>query len=527
MTLTDRIQRAVIRTSPYPPFRWLYAAAYGAMLTRLMLRVRRMPEIVRLELRAPHKGHRFGVSDLDVRAETTQLSATEFFSLADKLADVLLPSSPWTRILDFYIFGPQEAQLQRRLGPMSFGTSRWIKLLGSKSASDSAAHFAQPAENAVLCRTMYEYGYLLQELFERTMSPHFTWTVFRRFQRIDDGFGARTRTLEPEYRDLRERMTARAASLVAGGRVRELEASDLEELFAVALAEADSIAQPFAARDDSAGSVFRSIENPIAPENLPDAIASCAGPVKALCAQLEGRVQSAVLGCVPGASFDYRWYLILRDDLSRPDRVEVFRAIRAAFTAKGSFRRIPNTYLRLRYPMVLTRAMWRASSHWYHALRPVEESFFFQRHGAVLWGDDVRGDLAEPAALDVIRSAAIATADLRNIIWGAAHDDRPRRLADLLLGRVPALWLLLKTSSIATSSVEAVMGCAAAGFPDASVLEELHARLAGLPAAKLPSVKDPMWKPALDASSKWVDDIAEMALARLDAHSEDCASSAR
>jgi hypothetical protein len=32
-----------------------------------------------------------------------------------------------------------------------------------------------------------------------------------------------------------------------------------------------------------------------------------------------------------------------------------------------------------------------------------------------------------------------------------------------------------------------------------------------------------MWKPALDASSKWVDDIAEMALARLDAYSENCA----
>jgi hypothetical protein len=431
------------------------------------------------------------------------------------------------RILDFYIFGPQEAQLQRRLGPMSFGTSRWIKLLGPKSVPDAATQSVRPAENAVLCRTMYEYGYLSQELFERTPDLHLTWTVFRRFKRIEDGFGAQTRTLEPEYRDLRERMMARAESLVAGGRVRELESSDLEELFALALAEVDSIADDFASRGNAAtGAIFHSTEKPIAPENLPDAIGSCAAPVKALCAQLNGRVQSAILGCVPAASFDYRWYLILRDGLSIRDRIEVFRAIRVALAASGPPRGIPNTYLRLRYPMVLTHAMWRASAHWYHALRPVEEGFFFQRHGAVLWGDDLRSELAAPAALEVIRSAAIATADLRNIIWGAAHDDRPRRLADTLLGRVPALWLLLKTSAVATSSAEAVRGCAAAGFPDASALEELRARLAGLPAAKLPSVRDPIWKPVLDASSKWVDDIAEMALARLDTYSENCAPSA-
>jgi hypothetical protein len=156
-------------------------------------------------------------------------------------------------------------------------------------------------------------------------------------------------------------------------------------------------------------------------------------------------------------------------------------------------------------------------------VRPVEECFFLTRHGVVLWGDDIRGDFAQPATVDIIRSAAIATADLRNLIWGAVHDRRPRRLIDALLGRVPALWLLPAGSIIATSSAEAVAQCAAAGFPRVSLIEELREKLGAMIPEKLPSPDDPMWKPALEASSMWIDEICQMAIARLDAFSGNAA----
>jgi hypothetical protein len=510
-----------MRSSPYQPFRCVYAAAYGAMLLWLMMRVRRIPEILYLELRTPRKGHRFGISDLDLRAETKRLTVSEFFALSNRLADVLRPSNRLKRILDFYIFGPKEAQLQRRLGPISFGDSRWIRLLGLKSTPESAQRrTAEPSKNAVLCRAMYEYGSFLQELFQSSPDIHSTWTLYRRMTRIDNEFGSAPRAFDSECERLRERLRRRADRIAMGGRLREMEASDLEELFALALAEIDSISETSVCPADMVrDSNFQPISIAIRPENLTDAMRSCSAAVSNLCSQLSGLVQSAILGCVPATSFDYRIYLILRDELGMQERVEVFRAIREMYTAKDTYRRIPNTYLRLRHPMVLKPSMWRASSRWYHALRPVEEYFFFKHHGVVLWGKDLREELSEPSAVDVIRSAAIAVSDLRNGIWGAVHDRRPRQLTDALLGRIPALWLLLAQSTIATSSGEALAGCAAAGFPQILVLAELQKRLAGVRPEHLPSTDDPMWNPALEAASVWMDEIAEMALVRLESRS--------
>ncbi len=238
MNLTTHIQRAVMKSSPYRPFRWVYSAAYGAMLLWLMMRVRRIPEIKYLELRAPRTDHRFGSSDLDLRAETTELTGAEFFALSNQLADVLRPSNRWMRILDFYIFGPTEAQLQRRLGPISFGDSRWIRLLGRpKSAQESAQEFATqpPWENAVMCRAMYEYGCLSRELFQDSPGIHSTRTLYRRLTRIDDGFGSAPRALDSECERLRERIRRKAHRIALGGPLRKLEPSDLEELFALAL----------------------------------------------------------------------------------------------------------------------------------------------------------------------------------------------------------------------------------------------------------------------------------------------------
>jgi hypothetical protein len=424
------------------------------------------------------------------------------------------------RILDLYIFGPDEAQLQRLLGPISFGDSRWIRLLGPKSVEAPAS--VQPPENALLCRAMYEYGCLSQELFEGTPSFQFTWTAFRRLKRIDDGFSSRPSALDPKHELLRERVTARADKVVWGGPLREVKASDLEELFVLALGEVDSISQTStAAIDAGRDSSFQPMSKPIDPDNLADAISSCSTAVSDLCSRLSGLVQSAILGCVPASSFDYRIYLILRDGLDVRERAEVFRAIREMYIAPGSYGRIPGTYLRLRHPTVLTPSMWRASSRWYHALRAVEEFYFFKHHPVVLWGKDMRDDLTEPSGVDVIRSAAIAVADLRNLIWMGIHDGRPQRLVDALLGRIPALWLLLARSTIATSPGEALSGCAIAGLPKISMLEELCARLANVQPEDLPSTADPIWRAAVEASSTWMDEIARMALERLEVRAED------
>ena len=519
MNLTSRIQQGVIRSSPYPPFRWIYAAAYGGLLLWLVMRMRRIPEIRRLELRAPRKGHRFGVSDLDVRAETTALTSAEFFALSERLADVLRPAKRWMRILDFYLFGPIEAQLQRRLGPISFGDSRWIRLLGPKSVP---ARRASPPARAQLSRAMYEYGYLSQGLFEGSLTAHFTWSLFRRLRRIDDEFASGPQTLDSELARLRESVVARADRIARGGRLRAAKDADLEDLFALAIAEVNSISEitPCHARETRGDKSFQATVRATAPENLHDAVASCSAAISDLGSGLGGLIEGAMLGCVPGTAFDYRMYLILREGLKMRELAEVFRAIRELYTVDDSYRRIPSTYLRLRHPMVLTPSMWRASSRWYHALRPVEEFFFLQRHGIVLWGKDLRAELTQPSDLDVIRSGAIAVSDLRSTIWGAIHDRRPRQLADAVLGRVPALWLLFAQSTVATTSAEALAGCAAAGLANVSSLDNLRQRLSAMRPENLPNPDDPIWKPALEVASRWMDEIAQMALARLEAGSD-------
>jgi hypothetical protein len=523
MNLTKRIQRAVIRTSPYAPFRWAYWMVYGAMLFRLTMRLRRMPEIHLLELRAPRKGHRFGSSDLDVRAETSPLRGEEFFALSDRLADVLLPSKRLKRILDFYLFGSGEALLQRRLGSITFNDTRWIRLLGPKPGKNSSvkavpAQAAQPIESTQLSRAIYEYGCLSQELFEAAPSPHSTWTLYRRMTRIDDHFASMRGTLDFEYQPLRDRIRSRANRLISGGALREVTPIESEELFAVALSEVDSISKTVIRRaEERSDRSFHLSQEAIRPANLPEVIGSCSAAITDLCARLAGRVESAILGCVPATWFDFRIYLIVRDGLDTRESIEVFRAIRKMYTAHDTYQMIPSTWLRLRHPMVLTRTMWRASSRWYHALRPVEEFFFFKRHGVVLWGRDPRDALrVAPSAADLIRSAAIAVTDLRNGIWEAHHSRRPRQLVDAMLGRIPALWLLLARSTIATSSEEALAGCAEAGFPQISILDELRKRLAGLRPQNLPSTEDALWKPALEASCDWLDDLVARALERLD-----------
>jgi hypothetical protein len=370
-----------------------------------------------------------------------------------------------------------------------------------------------------MCRAMYEFGCLSQELFEGRPGLHATRTLYRRLMRIGDGFGSNPRPVDSEYERLREHISRQADRIASGGPLPKLEPFDLQELFALALYQVDSISETSECSGDVERDLsFQSMGESIGPENLTEAIESCSAAVRETCSQLSGCVQSAILGCVPATGFDYRIYLILRDGQGVQEHIEVFRTVREIYSAEDSYRRIPSTYLRLRHPTVLTPSIWRTSSRWYHALRPVEEFFFFRRHGVVLWGNDLRGEQTQPSAADVIRSAAIAVSDLRNGLWGSVHDRRPRQLADVLLGRIPALWLLLAKSTIATSSGEALAGCAAAGFPRISLLDELRERLAGVRPEYLPNTDEPVWKPALEATSIWTEEIAQMALARLESH---------
>ena len=514
MTFSDRIQRFVIRTSPYPPFRWIYAIIYGAMLLWLVIKVRRAPQIKRLEWRVPSSGHRFGISDLDVRAETARLNADQYFRLCDRLSDFLRPSSPWRRILDFYVFGPDEWELQRRLGPMSFGRARMIRLLGPRRSAESNAYL--PAPNALLCRAMYEYANLLELLCQETVTIPYTWALLRRFNRIDSGFAAKPLKLGIEDLRVREDFAARSARILAGAPIDQMQDCDIEQLFCIALAEIDALCNDaIDSAPTPSDSTFLPSAIEIPPDNLSDAIDSCSSGVASLCSQLGEYVQGGILGSMPAATFDYRLYFILRQDLSLSERAALFRTIRAEYRSENSYGRISSDYLRLRYPIILSPAMWRASNHWYHALRAVEEFYFLTRHGVVLWGRDLRAELTEPSAIDLIRSAGIAAADLRSLIWEAFHHHNARRMVDILTGRLPALWLLLARSTIATSSEEALAGGAACGFPDVDILQELRAQTKGRGPRNLPELTDPIWKPALEASSKWLDEIAALALGRL------------
>ena len=293
------------------------------MLFWLTMRLRRMPEIRVLELRAPGKGHRFGSSDLDVRAETRPLRGAEFFALSDRLADVLLPSKRFKRILDFYLFGFGEALLQRRLGSIAFSEARWIRLLGPKPDTNFSnkappTQAVQPIEAMQLSRAIYEYGCLSQELFEAAPSPHSTWTLYRRMTRIDDYLTSMRGTLDFECQPLRDRIRSQANRITRGGALREVTPTEREELFAVALSEVDSISKTaLRLADEGSERSFHLTGAVISSGEFALVIGSCSAAITDLCARLAGRVESAILGCVPATWFDYRIYLIVRDGLDR------------------------------------------------------------------------------------------------------------------------------------------------------------------------------------------------------------------
>jgi hypothetical protein len=103
-------------------------------------------------------------------------------------------------------------------------------------------------------------------------------------------------------------------------------------------------------------------------------------------------------------------------------------------------------------------------------------------------------------------------ADLRNRLWSALYLDQPVRLADLIAGRIPVLWLALENLRIATSAAEALSACGSNGFPHWDKLDALRRRIAGLAPWDLPPVRDPSWQPCVESLSDWLDGLNAMAL---------------
>jgi len=511
MKFSKITQEAVMRTSHVPPLWGAYAAVYGAALLWLLMRLRRAPEICALDLRLPRASHCFGSSDLDLLAQTVTLSAPEFFALCNRLSGVLLRSKPWFKLFDLYLFSSSEFELQKRLGAQSFDSKeRWIRLLGPKP---NAGQRGPEPDNAYLGRALYNYESICQGLFEGEIDIHHARLIYNRVMRIQQEVRFQTHGGGIARAGISDQVPGPKGRQALRGRVCRASFEELAHAHAFALADVSALCATSMGRKlAGCGTEAATISESTPPDTIERAVASCRPAIADLCSSLNGVLQSAILGGVLGSRYEYRIYLIARDELSLAQHVRMCAAVRALFSGAGSYCKVPQDYFRLRHPTILTPTLWRTMSSWYHALRPVEEYYFLKHHGVVLWGEDMRGDLKAPSGADVVRSAAISVADLRNRIWAALRLGQSPRLADLMLGRIPALWLVLAKSVVAASPAEAMRACASSGFPHARILEELDSRVSGRSPGDLPSVNDGTWAPALDSLTDWLDGLGEMAL---------------
>ncbi|HYA35924.1 MAG TPA: hypothetical protein VEF03_09895 [Candidatus Binataceae bacterium] len=434
-------------------------------------------------------------------------TAEEFFAVADRLANILLAENAWLRVVDLHLFPSCELKLQRRLQSQSFNEDpRWYCLFGTPTAI--ATNSVAPSDE-FLGRAAYDYAFICKELFQGTLDLHATRLLYTKAGRIHRTLG----TILPWSPDLSSdfREVLQAARESERGRPRKASFPELARAHALALKEL-SMACECALRKPDGSRAMAMTRECIAPETMDAAVASCRETIGRLCNDLQGTLRSAMLSAVPGCAFEYRVNLVL-DDQAKPEEViAVSKAVRALYSSPTVHQQIPREYFREFFPLVLTKSAYAASARCFHALRPAEESAFLRRHGVVLWGENLRDCAILADADETRRSAAVASADLRNRIWAALHLNQPHRLLDLLMGRIAALWLVLARSEVATSPGEAVMGCVRAEMPNAEILENLYRCTAGRRRSELPGVHDNLWKPALDALTHWLDDITGMAL---------------
>ncbi len=508
MKLARLVQDAAIRTAPYHPFRAVYAASYGAGLRWLMARLKRAPEIQTVDLCQPRWLPCFGSSDFDLRAQTVPLSAPDYFALSERFSDVLLAERTWLRIFDLHLCMPAEFELHSRLASSVDGRGRTnTRLHGAGEPPGDT----REARNAYVGRIMFDYGYICRDLFEGALGLGSIRLVYKKMLQIHQEaeehlptWAARAAASSP--------ILEVAAAAAFEGRVRPAGLEELARAHAFALAEVTALCRE--SQDETWPEEDKPalVDDALAPDTLQAAVDLCQPAIAAFCASLGGSVQSAILGAIPGCSYEYRIYLVVPDDLDGARHMDLCSRVRELLTGPGAYKRIPHRYFRLRYPTLLTRSAWRARSRWYDSRRPVEECYYIERHGVVLWGEDLRHDGPRPVRDAVLNSAVVAVADLRNRIWSAMHLDWPARLADLIVGRIPALWAVLENLRVATSAAEAVAACGSNGFPHWEKLETMRRRIAGLKPEELPAVSDESWRPCIESLSDWLDGLNAMAL---------------
>ena len=112
----------------------------------------------------------------------------------------------------------------------------------------------------------------------------------------------------------------------------------------------------------------------------------------------------------------------------------------------------------------------------------------------------------------MLRSAATSIAHLRSYSWRAVHGGQALFLANLILGRLPILWLLLTRGVIATTPGEAMAAALDEGLPSVDTLARLYSTIHGLIPRELPPTSDTVWRPALEKATEWIDATLESAL---------------
>jgi hypothetical protein len=501
----ERLQTLVILSSNYWFVRDLFRIVYVSVLIRVIALMRFAPEIRSLYLKIPKRRTScFGSSDRDVLATTATLDWPATSALRDRLVDFLLPQGSWRRIVDLHVFTEPELDL-KTLVESSTNGARCVRIFGSKK--DFTRNSTSTGRvNALL----YEYFQIGERVFARQHTAHEIRIVSRTILKIHEELVLRGMKVDCGERG---EVLKRSAQLALGAGIRQTSFKDLASMFELASDELSEIcSKSVMAGEDSCRARLHLTDAFARPITMDEFVFQCHLGLERLFSEFSDVIASALVGGTPGCDFDYRIYLILYDGTSSARLMAFFSALRDVFTSSNLS---ISELWRIRSPMVLTTSLWKKSSMWYHALRTLEEPYFLRRHGVVLAGQDLRGLPGEPSASDLFRSIAQSVCDLRNIMWESIRHRQTGRLADLLLGRIPVLWLILSKGTIATSRGEALSECAKLDFPNFDQLEELNHCAVSLAPKDLPPANSPIWEASLVQSCELIDSMVEMAQCRI------------
>jgi hypothetical protein len=503
----ERIQAFVINCSSYPFVRGAFGTIYAAALVRIVVLMRLVPQIRSLYLKIPSWGtYCFGSSDLDLLATTRNLEWPTASALRDRLADFLLPRGSWWRIIDLHIFTERELDLKILVESSADATSR-IRIFGTQrdfrriSSLDSNM-------NALF----YEYFQICERVFSGPHTAHQIRIVSKTVLKVCEQLllsGAEKISGDRATNDL----FRRAVQFARGRGIQHVSETEVAEMFQLASAGLSELCDGLPAdNNDKAEPKIRLTKVAEPPATMERFANRCRPELESLTAEFSDVIACAMIGGTPGCEFDYRIYLVLRDETLTDRTMPFFGALRKLFTSSSL---LNSQFWRIRCPIVLTLSMWKSSSVWYHALHPCDESYFVRRHGVVLAGQDLRELSREPNENDLLRSAAQSVCDLTNIVWESIRHSQTTRLTDVLLGRIPVLWLTLFKATIVTTREEAMRECRDLDFPYFAILDELNRDVRDLPPERLPPVNSSIWKPWVEKSHELIDSMVETARCRI------------